>query len=81
LNGAEAIGLNKDLGSLEPGKLADLVIYDKNPLDNIRNTHTIRFVMKNGELFDGNTMDQVYPVKKALPKFYWQDAGPKVTLK
>jgi hypothetical protein len=53
LNGAEAIGLDKDLGSIEKGKLADLVIYDKNPLDNIRNTLTIDSVwIAGGKLAD-----------------------------
>ncbi len=49
---AESVGAEEDLGTLEPGKLADIVLLDKNPLDDIRNTQTIWRVIKGGWLFD-----------------------------
>lgn len=74
LNGAEYIGMGDQLGSLEPGKLADLVIMDKNPLENILNTETVNMVMKNGRLYDAATMNEIgnHP-RKRLP-FYWEHA-------
>jgi Tol biopolymer transport system component len=71
LHGAEAIGYAQDLGSLEPGKLADLLVLDKDPLLDIHNTSAIRYVMKNGELFEGNTLDRVWPDAKPLPPLWW----------
>ena len=71
IDGARIIGFDQDLGTVEAGKLADLVILDKNPLENIRNTNTVRWVMKNGELYDADTLTQVWPTQKSLPKFWW----------
>ena len=75
-NGNYAVKIS-DIGSVEGGKLADLVVLDKNPLDDIKNTNTIRFVMKNGRMYDGNTLDEVYPTKRALQHFVWQDGAPQ----
>lgn len=66
MGSAETIGRQDEIGSLTPGKYADLVILQKNPLDNIRNTLSITQVMKNGRLYDANTLDEIYPETKRL---------------
>jgi len=73
------IGADKDLGSIATGKIADLVVLNSDPLTNIRNSTDIRYVMKNGALYDGATLDQVWPEAKPFKKFFWAMDGVQTT--
>jgi imidazolonepropionase-like amidohydrolase/Tol biopolymer transport system component len=74
-NGAAYLGLDGDIGSLEVGKLADLVVLAANPLENIQNTETVVQVMLNGRLYDAGTMNEIGNHEKTRPAFYWQREG------
>ncbi|MES2328758.1 MAG: amidohydrolase family protein [Bacteroidota bacterium] len=67
--GAEGLGIQKDLGSIQIGKIADLMILNSNPLDDIHNSKDIKYVMKDGVLYNGDTLDEVWPVAKKLPEW------------
>ncbi|KEO75372.1 amidohydrolase family protein [Anditalea andensis] len=75
INGANYIGAGAEIGSLKTGKLADLIIMDENPLEEIRNSESIRYTMINGRLYDTKTMHQIGNEPKERHEFYWE-AGP-----
>jgi len=75
LNGAHYLGLDDDIGSLEVGKLADLIVLDKNPLDDITNTNSVKFTMVNGRLFDSSTMNEIGNNPQDRFPFWWERDG------
>ena len=72
LNGAAYLGLDKEIGSLEVGKLADLVVMNDNPLEEIRNSERIKYVMVNGRLYDADSMNEIGNREKPRQRFWWQ---------
>lgn len=73
INAAEYIGAGKDIGSLKVGKMADLLVLEKNPLTDIKNTNSLIYTMINGRLFDSNTMNEVGNHPKERQPFYWEN--------
>ncbi|NRF38130.1 amidohydrolase family protein [Pedobacter foliorum] len=72
VNGSLYLGMNKEIGSLENGKLADLVIMDANPLDDIRNSEKIKYVMVNGRIYDSLSMNEIGGREKLRGKLWFE---------
>ena len=72
LDGARYLGFEADLGSIEKGKLADIIVLDRNPLENIRNSESISMVMLNGRLMDAKTLNEVGEKGRQRRPFWWE---------
>lgn len=73
LHGAHFLGADADIGSVQAGKLADLLVLDGNPLEDIRATAAIRWVVKGGVVRDGETLDQIWPRRRPFGPYTWID--------
>lgn len=72
VNGARTLGMDTQIGSLAVGKLADLLVLDENPLEDIRHTNTVRYTMVNGRLYDAYSMNETGNYDRPRSKFYWE---------
>ncbi|MCX2744434.1 amidohydrolase family protein [Mangrovivirga sp. M17] len=75
LDGAEYIGMEDHIGSIEKGKLADFIILGKNPLEDIENTQYVEMTMVNGRLYETETMNEIGNTPEERSKFYWEMDG------
>ena len=71
-DGARYLGLDAELGTIEKGKLADLLVLDRNPLDDIRNSESLAFVMLNGRLYDAKTLDEIGDTPRPRRPFWFE---------
>jgi imidazolonepropionase-like amidohydrolase len=71
---ARALGF-RDIGSLEPGKMADLVILDADPTQDIQNSDNIAKVMLNGRLYDAATLNEEVTGQRRRQPYYWERSG------
>ena len=74
IHGATYLGLDADIGSLEPGKLADLIVLGADPLEKLENTEQVEAVMKGGVLYDPDTLATTWPEQGEPQQAWWHAA-------
>jgi len=72
INGADYLGMDKEIGSLAKGKLADFIVLNANPLDDIRNSEKIKYTVANGRIYDAENMNELGNHIKIRTKFWWE---------
>ncbi len=72
VNPARYLGMDADIGSIEPGKLADLLVMEGNPLEDIRATDDVAYVVLNGRIYQGGTLAETVTGERKLEPFYWE---------
>ncbi|HEX9640151.1 MAG TPA: amidohydrolase family protein, partial [Candidatus Krumholzibacteria bacterium] len=77
VNGARAIGLDGSIGTIEEGKLADLIVLDADPREDLRHSEQVGLVMINGRLYEAATMEQIHPERRAAPFMPRVDSIPR----
>jgi len=75
VDGARYLGLDADIGTIQKGRLADLLVLDRNPLENIRNSESLAMVMLNGRLYDVRTLNEIGNTPRARLPFWFE--GPE----
>ncbi len=72
INGARTLGVDGQIGTIAPGKLADLLVLNRNPLDDIRNSNSVRYTVANGRLYDSVTMNEIGNYSRKRGPFFWE---------
>ncbi|MBT8220466.1 MAG: PD40 domain-containing protein [Bacteroidia bacterium] len=75
MNGAEYLGMETEIGSLTEGKLADIIVIDGDPLENLMDSENVMYTIINGRVYDASTMNEIGNNPTTRTKFYWELEG------